>query len=130
MGDSVRGRNNLGTSLLGRLQDSVAADCIGCADEAHALFMSLLHRDVNDEFAMMNLGSLERMRGNTADSVAWFERIVTMIPEHAEAHLKLATHWHRQGHLSHAMKHYNQAMASGPVVTDLHNNLALAYVNM
>jgi choline-sulfatase len=97
-------------------------------DRVRAAMESALANDPVEPMAAFRLAWLERRAGNFQNSIELYERVISVQPTLAEAHVNLANLLRERGAAQMAMQHYEIARALGDVAPEFLNNYGIALV--
>jgi predicted O-linked N-acetylglucosamine transferase (SPINDLY family) len=96
----------------------------GEADEAGALYRSILADDPHHADSLHLLGLLTAERGDPAAGAAMIRRAMALAPGQAPYHNNLALSYRLLGRGEDALREYRTAAALRPASGEIHNNLA------
>ncbi len=91
--------------------------------EAQALFQGICDADAEDADAWHILSSIHGMLGNLDAAGNCCRRVISLRPDHGQAHLNLGNVLYLQGDLDKAVKEYQHALRINPNDAAAHNNL-------
>lgn len=115
--------NNLGTYYFEQ----------GDAETAMKLYNdAILYKEVPQ--TLINIGKLERQRGNLADSAEWFERSIEVLPENRplteediQGYFFLGEYYDLKNDPQKAIELFEEAAQRAPQFASSHENLAIMY---
>ncbi len=92
------------------------------------LWRTTISRNPNSILAHNNFGVMLSDRGELADAIAHFQKVLEIQPDDPDGHENLGNALLKKGNVDEAMFHYREALKSAPYRADIHFNFGNAFV--
>lgn len=107
----------------GRLRRAEELCAVAAFEEAEAILLPLVEENPREQTALLLLGTIAAQTKRIAAAAQWFERALSLGPDNADAHVKLAAVQRMQRSFTEAIAHLHHALRLQP-------RLGLAYIGL
>jgi tetratricopeptide (TPR) repeat protein len=102
----------------------------GRAQEAEAIFNSVLEQEPAHQDALLNMAQLMNLQGRANEAIMYYHRLLAITPDKLEIHNLLGRLLLMEDRLADALAHFRRALALGDESLELHRNMGDTLLEM